>query len=501
MTKRRKVWYHRKKGFMLGFCAFSTRWYFPMQQLVSQLPSRHRLLILLVSVLLAILLLMPSEHASASRNTERPANEIATGLDLAAIDNLVSDELRDAVAAELSNTATDSDVPDATADMLESTSEQPGAEPGLNWVTVSVQSGDILSGLFRKAGVSQQTMQQILDLGRPTRTLTRLFPGEQIEFGLDQQGELQQLRYAINRLETLEVSRQGDGGFSAATSKKTVELQQQFAAGEIRSSFWHAGLAAGLTESQIMQLAGVFGWDIDFALDLRAGDSFAVLFNAEYLEGEPLGNGTILAAEFTNQGEVYQAILHSDGNYYKPNGQSMRQAFLRAPVSFQYVSSNFNPRRLHPVLGTVRAHNGTDYVAPVGTPIMAAGDGRVTHSAFNNLNGHYVFIQHANNVTTKYLHLSRRDVKVGQRVKQGQTIGRLGATGRVTGAHLHYEFIVAGVHRNPRTVKLPQATPLAGNEKQQFSATAHTLLSQLQQQQQHYLAKRQSDSDTEQAAP
>ena len=132
---------------------------------------------------------------------------------------------------------------------------------------------------------------------------------------------------------------------------------------------------------------------------------------------------------------------------------------------------------------------------------MAAGDGRVTHSAFNNLNGHYVFIQHANNVTTKYLHLSRRDVKVGQRVKQGQTIGRLGATGRVTGAHLHYEFIVAGVHRNPRTVKLPQATPLAGNEKQQFSATAHTLLSQLQQQQQHYLAKRQSDSDTEQAAP
>jgi murein DD-endopeptidase MepM/ murein hydrolase activator NlpD len=132
---------------------------------------------------------------------------------------------------------------------------------------------------------------------------------------------------------------------------------------------------------------------------------------------------------------------------------------------------------------------------------MAAGDGRVTHSAFNNLNGHYVFIQHANNVTTKYLHLSRRDVKVGQRVKQGQTIGRLGATGRVTGAHLHYEFIVAGVHRNPRTVKLPQATPLAGNEKQQFSATARTLLSQLQQQQQHYLAKRQSDSDTEQAAP
>jgi murein DD-endopeptidase MepM/ murein hydrolase activator NlpD len=501
MAKRRKVWYHRKKGFMLGFCAFSTRWYFPMQQLVKQLPSRHRLLILLVSVLLAILLLMPSEQASASRNTERPATEVVTSLNVAAIDNFVSDELRDTVAAEGSDATASSASINTAAVSPEEELPPVSSEPDLNWVTVSVQSGDILSGLFRKAGVSQQTMQQILDLGRQTRTLTRLFPGEQIEFGLNENGELQQLRYAINRLETLEVTRQSDGRFNAMTNKKMVELQQQFAAGEIRSSFWHAGLAAGLAESQIMQLAGVFGWDIDFALDLRAGDSFAVLLNAEYLEGEPLGNGTILAAEFTNQGQVYQAILHSDGNYYKPDGQSMRQAFLRAPVSFQYVSSNFNPRRLHPVLGTVRAHNGTDYVAPVGTPILAAGDGRVTHSAFNNVNGHYVFIQHANNVVTKYLHLSRRDVKVGQRVKQGQSIGRLGATGRVTGAHLHYEFIVAGVHRNPRTVKLPQATPLSGQQKQQFSVAASTLLSALQQQQQQYLAARQNQTDSEQAAP
>ncbi|MDP5207123.1 peptidoglycan DD-metalloendopeptidase family protein, partial [Alishewanella sp. SMS9] len=226
----------------------------------------------------------------------------------------------------------------------------------------------------------------------------------------------------------------------------------------------------------------------DFALDIRAGDYFSVLYNADYVEGEFLGNGTILAAQFSNQGQVYQAIRHSDGNYYKPDGKSMRQAFLRAPVSFQYVSSNFNPRRLHPVLGTVRAHNGTDYVAPVGTPIMAAGDGKVTKSAYNSLNGHYVFIQHANNIVTKYLHLSKRLVKTGERVRQGQSIGKLGSTGRVTGAHLHYEFMLDGVHRNPRTVKLPEALPLQGKDKQQFMLTASTVLAELQQQHQQYLA-------------
>lgn len=456
-----------------------------MQQLVSQLPSRHRLLILMVSVLLALILLIPSEQASASRNSETP--DAVIKLQWESVQRSQVPTASSATIASNATATTEPNAPENTA-------------PALNWQTVTVQSGDILSALFRKAGASQQSMQQILDLGRQTRTLTRLFPGEQLEFGLDQAGELQQLRYAINRLQSLEISRQADGSFVANEVSKPVERQQQFLAGEIRHSFWQAGLAAGLSEGQIMQLAGIFGWDIDFALDLRAGDHFAVLLKAEFLDGEPLGSGTILAAEFTNQGQHYQAVLHTDGNYYKPDGQSMRQAFLRAPVSFQYVSSNFNPRRLHPVLGTVRAHNGTDYVAPVGTPIMSAGDGRVTHSAYNELNGHYVFIQHSNNIVTKYLHLSRRDVKSGQRVRQGQTIGRLGATGRVTGAHLHYEFIVDGVHRNPRTVKLPQATPLTGQAKQQFSQNATRLLSQLAEQQQQYLAARQT-ADSTQTAP
>ncbi len=452
-----------------------------MPHFVAQLPSRHRLLILLVSLFIAVILLLPSEQASASRANESNALEVGK---------------RYTVPLDLPTETPITVLPE----LDESLDDLPLAAFGLTWTVLEVQTGDILASLFRKAGVNQQTMQQILDLGKSTRTLTRLFPGEKLEFGLDEQGQLQQLRYAVDRLTTLEISRQADGRFQVAEVKKTIEARQQFATAKIRSSFWAAGLNAGLSEAQIMLLAGIFGWDIDFALDIRAGDSFSVIFNAEYVDGEYLGRGQILAAQFSNQGQVYQAIRHTDGNYYKPDGESMRQAFLRAPVSFQYVSSNFNPRRLHPVLGTVRAHNGTDYVAPVGTPIMAAGDGRVTHSAYNNVNGHYVFIQHANNIVTKYLHLSKRDVKSGDRVRQGQTIGRLGATGRVTGAHLHYEFLQNGVHRNPRTVKLPQATPLGGAERQAFLQQANLVLAQLQSQQQAYLAQQSHHDEAQTAA-
>lgn len=464
---------------MLAFCAHLDTT-FTMQQLLNQFPSRHRLLIALVSLFITVLLLVPSEQAEASKSTDTSALEIGK---------------RYSVELALPEDTLEAQIPE----LDDSLTELPPEALGLSWTTLQVERGDILSHLFRKANVSQQTMQQILDSGKRARTLTRLFPGEQLEFGMDEHGELQQLRYTVDPLTTLQLSRQDNGSFKIDELKKAVEQRQQFATAEIRSSFWNAGVSAGLSEAQIMRLAGIFGWDIDFALDIRGGDSFSVLFNAEYVDGQYIGNGNIIAAQFTNQGQVFQAIRHSDGNYYKPDGQSMRQAFLRAPVSFQYVSSNFNPRRLHPVLGTVRAHNGTDYVAPVGTPIMAAGDGRVTHSTRNNLNGNYVFIQHANNIVTKYLHLSKRSVKVGDRVKQGQTIGTLGATGRVTGAHLHYEFLVNGAHRNPRTVTLPQAVPLSGAEKTAFKREAELALAELTLQQGRY-ASTEQQSTTQQTA-
>ncbi|WP_290611320.1 peptidoglycan DD-metalloendopeptidase family protein [Arsukibacterium sp. UBA3155] len=443
-----------------------------MRQLVAKIPSQHRALILAVSVCLAIILLLPSEQAAASKSTHSNSLEIGKRYSLAI------PQTQQLVNESDTDEAIEPDVIDDLA-----------AEDNLQWSSLQVQRGDVLSSLFKKANVSQQTMLAILALGDTTKTLTRLFPGETLEFGLNEQGELTELRYAINKLKTLRISRDPQGQFMAQELEKTVEHRQQFASAEIKSSFWSAGIEAGLSEAQIMNLAGIFGWDIDFGLDLRAGDSFSVLYQTNYVDGDFVGYGTIIAAQFQNQGQVIQAVRHTDGNYYKPDGASMRQAFLRAPVSFQYVSSNFNPRRLHPVLGKVRAHNGVDYVAPVGTPIMAAGDGKVTHSGYNNLNGNYVFIKHANNIVTKYLHLSRRNVKVGDRVKQSETIGRLGATGRVTGAHLHYEFLLNGVHRNPRTVKLPQANPLQGEERDLFVANAAPVLAELQTKERVLLAK------------
>ncbi len=443
-----------------------------MRQLVAKIPSQHRALILAVSVGLAVILLLPSEQASASKSSDSSALQVGKrySLDIPQTEQ----QLTEGVSPE---------------EFAPEFAVEPEPEDNLQWASLQVQRGDVLSSLFRKANVSQQTMLAILALDDNTKTLTRLFPGETLEFGINEQGELAELRYAINKLKTLKISRDAQGQYSAEELEKVVEHRQQFASAEIQTSFWRAGIEAGLSEAQIMNLAGIFGWDIDFGLDLRAGDSFSVLYQANYVDGDFVGYGTIVAAQFQNQGQVIQAIRHTDGNYYKPDGASMRQAFLRAPVSFQYVSSNFNPRRLHPVLGTVRAHNGVDYVAPVGTPIMAAGDGRVTQSGYNNLNGNFVFIQHANNIVTKYLHLSRRNVKTGDRVKQGETIGRLGATGRVTGAHLHYEFLLNGVHRNPRTVKLPQATPLQGEERDLFVANAAPVLAELQTKQRVLLAK------------
>lgn len=423
----------------------------------SSLPIKHRYLIGVLGGIVAVMLLIPSEKASASRSSE--TSELEVGKRYSIEVPLAEDKL---------------------AAPLEQLGTLPQEDNSLDWVTVEVKKGDNLSSVFSKANLDQRVMREVLNLGKEVKTLTRIFPGEQIEFGLNSQGQLQELRYPVSNLKTLRIERTLDDKFVAKELLKEVEIRTEIASGVINGSFWNAGLEAGLSEAQLLTLANsIFSYDIDFGLDIRAGDSFSVLYETKYAEGQFIGNGQILAAQFRNEGNLYQAVRHKDGGYYKPDGKAMRQAFLRAPVSFQYVSSNFNPKRLHPVLKKVKPHNGVDYVAAVGTPIMAAGDGKVIASTNNSVNGNYVFIQHKNNIVTKYLHLSKRDVKNGETVRQGQVIGRLGATGRVTGAHLHYEFVVGGVHRDPRTVKLPQAEPLSNQDRLAFVAQAQQLIAQL----------------------
>jgi murein DD-endopeptidase MepM/ murein hydrolase activator NlpD len=434
--------------------------------MISSLPVKHRVLIATVATFLSVMLLIPTDKAEASKDSDINSLEVGKRYSLA--------------------------VPVVTESIVQtSESTIPQEDNSLEWISVEVKKGDILSSIFKRAKVDTATMQAVLDSGKSARNLTRLFPGMQVEFGFNAEHELQELRYNLSNLKTLRISRNGKGGFDAKELQKEIEVRTEVVAGIISGSFWNSAQNAGLTDAQINDLANVFGYDIDFALDIRSGDSFSVLFERQYTEGQFIGNGAILAAQFQNQGQVYQAVRHTDGNFYKADGGSMRQAFLRAPVNFRYVSSNFNPRRLHPVLGKIKAHNGVDYVAPMGTPIMAAGDGKVIESAMKGANGNYVVIQHSNGIVTKYLHLSKRDVKRGDKVKQGDIIGRLGATGRVTGAHLHYEFVVGGVHRNPRTVKLPQAEPLQGVARVEFTKQAKQYIAQLKAQERVVLAANQ----------
>ena len=195
--------------------------------------------------------------------------------------------------------------------------------------------------------------------------------------------------------------------------------------------------------------------------------------------------GSALAQKFINQGDNFKAVRYvdsrGDAHYYTPDGKSLRKAFLRAPLDFNRISSNFNPRRLHPILKTVRPHRGTDYAARRGTPVYASGKGRVITSTYNKASGNYVVIQHSNDITTKYLHLSKRKVKKGQKVTQKQLIGTVGSTGYSTAPHLHYEFLLNGVHRNPRTIlqKLPKAKSIPSSELARFKMQTQTHFAQL----------------------
>jgi murein DD-endopeptidase MepM/ murein hydrolase activator NlpD len=276
-----------------------------------------------------------------------------------------------------------------------------------------------------------------------------------------------------------------DAGFSAETELREVQIKENTAIGQIESSLFEAGLLAGLSDELIMELAYIFGWDIDFALDLRQGDSFKLVYQEHFIDGKKFEDGEILAAEFTNKGKTFRAIRFTDdkgdSHYFSPNGDSMRKAFNRSPVHFSRISSRFNPNRLHPVLKTSRPHRGVDYAAATGTPIMATGDGKVSFLGTKGGYGRTVILSHGGKYTTLYAHMSRykKGLKSGHRVKQGQIIGYIGSSGLATGPHLHYEFRVNGVHRNPLTVALPHAKPLANEYMSKFKAQSLPLLAQL----------------------
>jgi murein DD-endopeptidase MepM/ murein hydrolase activator NlpD len=345
--------------------------------------------------------------------------------------------------------------------------------------SVVVKKGDNLAMIFKRSGLSPQQTYHVSKAGRLAKMLLKIMPGDVLELQVSPQGQLISLQYPFSSTDTLVVSNSEGNSFTSKIETIEVDTRLNYTQGDVTNSFWNAGLKANLTDNQIMQVAGIFGWDIDFALGLRAGDSFYVMFEEHYINGEFIENGDIVAAQFVNQGEAFTAVRYNDGNFYTPEGRSMRKSFLRAPVNFRYISSSFKKNRFHPVQKRWKAHRGVDYAADRGTPVMAAGDGKVIKAAYDKYNGHHVFIQHGEKYVTKYLHFTQRKVKKGQTVKQGQLIGTVGSTGLASGPHLHYEFLVNGVHRNPRTVNLPKAQPIAKKEKAKFTDIATIRLQQL----------------------
>jgi murein DD-endopeptidase MepM/ murein hydrolase activator NlpD len=364
----------------------------------------------------------------------------------------------------------------------------------------TVKRGDNLSEIFTRIGLSAKDLIRLIRSSKQSKPLTNLMPGKEIGYIKDSVG-LVKISYNIDELTTLfaERNKEQPTQFDFTKEVKTVEYRQNFASGVIQDNLFSAGYKAGLSDKLIMELAGIFGWDIDFALDIRQGDAFTFVYEDKYVEGELIGTGDILAAEFINQGDRYRAVRYTDSsgvkNYYTPNGFSMRKAFLRAPLNFSYISSSFKPKRFHPVLKRWKAHNGIDYGAPKGTPVYAAGEGRVLKAGYSKYNGNYVFIQHGQKYVTRYLHFSKRAVKTGQKVRQKQIIGYVGSTGLATGPHLHYEFLVNGVHRNPRTVKLPQAKPVAKKEQSRFFEQTKPLIAALNVSARVLLAQNETDSE------
>ena len=418
-----------------------------LTDLFKQMPRPHRIGLVAASAFVGLLILLPSEKVEASRHTE----------------SLI---LETGKRYPLSMTLTQSDV------LIEQDDEP-------QWQTYTVKSGDTLAKIFKRAGLSPKDTYAVSHAGEQAKTLVTLLPGDKLDLNVID-NQFAGLRYALSPTDTLYIEPEEDSDeLLSHIDSKPVEVRHNFAQGEITSSFWNAGVAAGLTDNQIMHLAGIFGWDIDFAMEIRGGDTFNVVYEERYIDGEFVGYGDIVAAEFVNQGEKFAAIQHEDGNYYTPEGRSMRKSFLRAPINFKYVSSNFSKARFHPVQKRWKAHRGTDYVAAVGTPVMAAGDGKVIEASYNKYNGNYVFIQHGEKYTTKYLHFKKKAVKKGDIVKQGQTIGYLGSTGLASGPHVHYEFLVDGVHRNPRTVDLPKALPIDPKQRDAFMQIAEQRLAQL----------------------
>lgn len=456
-------------------------------------PKTHIIAASGVAALLSLaLLVFPSREVEAKKtflnlDMDNGSEQIQQNLPSNQADAAAQEDVDSPFAQIESN----DDSQNAELDAEPEIAEQPPEDPRNK--TVAVENGDTLSTVFSKVGLSPNTLHEVINSSKEAKQLTRLKVGQELQFQLSEDGQLESLHSQLSDLESVSLSKT-DSGYDFKRELVKPDVHESYAHGVINSSLFVAAKRAGLSHNLTMDLANIFGYDIDFAMDIREGDEFEVIYQNKKVGDKSVGTGNILSARFTNRGKTYTAVRYTDkqGNvsYYDADGNSMRKAFIRTPVDFARISSRFSNGRKHPILNKIRAHKGVDYAAPRGTPIKAAGDGKVVLAGRKGGYGNTIVLQHGSRYRTLYAHMQgfAKGVRTGGSVKQGQIIGYIGTTGLSTGPHLHYEFQVNGTHVDPLSQKLPMSDPIARQEKQRFLQMSKPLMARMDQEKATMLA-------------
>ncbi len=365
---------------------------------------------------------------------------------------------------------------------------QESQKPSFTTVELSIKKNDTLYNLLRDLKVPPEDIINVAKSSRKVYDLRKLRSGDLLKVSLDSSEDLDSIEFRYADFESMIIERDPDAshGFTAAKYEVPHYSEEALVQGEITNSLYESALRAGTDPKVIMDLTDIFAWDVDFATDIRKGDTFKILFETVFVEGIPLRTGPILAAEVENRGKKYTAIYYKNskgrGDYYDANGKTLTRTLLKSPLRFSRISSHFSKKRYHPILKRYKPHHGIDYAAPTGTPVETSGDGKVVYAGWKGGYGKYVKIKHNSTYSTVYAHLSRigKGIRKGARVKQGQVIGKVGKTGRVTGPHLHYEVVVRGKVVNPLSVKSKARKSLKGDEKTRFSQLKNNVMAKLE---------------------
>lgn len=350
-----------------------------------------------------------------------------------------------------------------------------------------VQEGDVLSSVFAGYEIPFNEIVGLQNAQSDNFRFTNIQVGKTVYFSLYPEGSDLVLKEVVYQPDSLRIikAKQTVTGWIIEEEMIPYETRVGQRAGTVQESLYVSALRQGVDEKVILAFADVFAWDIDFALQTRSGDAYKVIYEERYLDGELVTTGRVLAAEYTNKGTVYRAFFFQEGEkrgYFDEEGNALQKAFLKAPVNYRYVTSGFTSARFHPILGSVMPHNGVDYAAAYGTPIIAVADGIVSRSGWQTGYGNRIELKHGDRYGTQYSHMSAYvpGLSVGDAVKQGDVIGYVGSTGYSTGNHVHYSVTDRGSYVDPSSIDVPDGEPVSDQYREEFDAMVAQRLSELE---------------------